>query len=310
MKILIVAPFFLSFVALSGCSIYSAINAPDPINYKAIQLGNDRIDVISILGQPKMSETKNLYATDYFEFIDGNHGGYKARVLPYLAGDIFTLGLAEIIFWPLEKLALEGSLNRAFVTYDLDNKVNEIKVNKKSDGEPLYFSEAPKTIRNLSKVNTSVAIALFNCNCDDIIKESVQDSIMDVFFKSNYGKPIKGNFGDVLVKGTVTMAEGVSNHSEGHSSGSSSMSISPSLYYYGSYGSGYSSSEGHKADSSASGSYLSVITIQAYRNGEMVASESIGQNLGTGELSSPQLMANQAANSILKILVGKNIIER
>jgi len=44
----------------SGCSIYSAINAPDPVNYKNIHLGENRVNVISTLGQPKASETKKI----------------------------------------------------------------------------------------------------------------------------------------------------------------------------------------------------------------------------------------------------------
>ena len=295
---------------LSGCSIYSAINAPDPVNFESIKTGHDRMEVVSILGSPKLTDSRGIYLTDSFEFIDGNHGGYKARVLPYLAGDIFTCGLAEIIFWPLEKLALDGALDRAIVTYDIDNKVNSIKVHKKNDGELLYFSEAPKTTTNPLKINVPIAITQFNCNCDVVIKESVQDSIIDTFFKANYGKPIKGENGDIVIKGTITMTEGTSNHSEDRNSGSSSISISPSSYSYGSYGSGYSSSEGHKTDSSSSGVYLSVITIQAYQNGQMIASESIGQNLGNGQLLSTQTMANQAANSVLKELVRKNIIQK
>jgi hypothetical protein len=36
-------------LATSGCSIYSAINAPDPVNYKNIHLGENRVNVISTL---------------------------------------------------------------------------------------------------------------------------------------------------------------------------------------------------------------------------------------------------------------------
>jgi len=308
MKILISA--FLTLNLLSGCSIYSALNAPAPVSYESIKIGHDRMEVISVLGSPKLSDTKGVYTTDSFEFIDGNSAGYKVRVLPYLAGDLFTFGLAEIIFWPLEKLALDGSSDRAIVSYDMDNKVNSIKVNKKNDGELLYLSEAPKAIKIPSKMNVPIAITQFNCNCDIVVKESVQDSIIDTFFKANYGRPVKGDMGDIVIKGTITMTEGASNHSDDRNSGSSSMSMSPSRYSYGSYGSGYSSSEGHKTDSSSSGIYLSVITIQAYKNGQIVASESIGQNLGNGQFLSAQSMANQGASSILTQLVRKNIIQQ
>lgn len=123
---------------LSGCSIYSAINTPEPVDFRSIDLGHDRKDVVSILGSPKLTHTKGMYLKDSFEFTDGSHAGYKARVLPYLAGDVFTFGLAEIIFWPLEK-TLASSSDIATVTYDKNDKVNSIKVNKKNDGELLYL---------------------------------------------------------------------------------------------------------------------------------------------------------------------------
>lgn len=52
---------------------------------------------------------------DNFKFIDGYHGGYKGRILLYLAGDLFTLGFAEIIFWPMEEFLLQGTENKAIV---------------------------------------------------------------------------------------------------------------------------------------------------------------------------------------------------
>jgi hypothetical protein len=55
-----------------------------------------------------------------------------------LAGDVFTCGLSEIIFYPLEKFKLEGSRNTAVVNYDSDNKVKEINVTRKNNGEVLY----------------------------------------------------------------------------------------------------------------------------------------------------------------------------
>ena len=152
MKIIKNTTLLTLILTSTGCSIYSEINATDPVRYKDIYLGENRVNVISVLGQPKASETNKNSNSDYFEFIDGNSGGYKVRVLPYLAGDLFTLGLSEIIFWPLEKFALEGSTNSAFVNYDKNSKVSEIKVNKKSDGEQLYYVKVIQT-NDTSKID-------------------------------------------------------------------------------------------------------------------------------------------------------------
>ncbi|RNC64436.1 MAG: hypothetical protein ED859_18485 [Desulfuromonadales bacterium] len=75
-----------------------------------------------------MSEITADERKDYFEFTDGYHQAWKGRILVYLAGDIFTIGLSEIVFWPLEELALQGSTGRAYITYGSDNKVKSIKV--------------------------------------------------------------------------------------------------------------------------------------------------------------------------------------
>lgn len=73
--------------------------------------------------------------TEIFEFTSGLHEAPKARIVLYIAGDVFTLGLAELIFWPMELAVLDGSQGRAVVTYGQDNIVKLINVTKK-DGTP------------------------------------------------------------------------------------------------------------------------------------------------------------------------------
>lgn len=125
-------------LAITGCSIYSAAHAPGPVNYREVQVGNIRMDVITKLGVPRMSETTAEDRKDYFEFTDGYHKAWKGRILIYLAGDIFSMGLAEIFFWPIEELELQGSAGRAYVVYGLDNKVKSIKVVSAKLGEMWY----------------------------------------------------------------------------------------------------------------------------------------------------------------------------
>jgi hypothetical protein len=75
---------------------------------------------------------------DYFEFTDGYHQAWKGRILVYLAGDIFSIGLAEVLFWPMEELALQGSEGRAYIDYGSDNKVKNIKVVSAKLGDLWY----------------------------------------------------------------------------------------------------------------------------------------------------------------------------
>jgi hypothetical protein len=126
-------------VLLSGCSIYQAANAPSPVDYKRVQMGLTRTETMSILGIPKLTENKGDQKIDTFEFLDGVHGASKARVLLYLAGDVFTAGLAEVIFTPLEANAFDGKRCRGIVSYNANNHVNGYEL-LDSDGGSLWVS--------------------------------------------------------------------------------------------------------------------------------------------------------------------------
>lgn len=128
MKLMSLLLIFLLFLSITGCSIYSAAHAPTPVNFREVRVGQERTDVFNTLGMPRMAEITTETRKDYFEFTDGYDEAWKGRILLYLAGDILTIGLSEIIFWPLEELGLEGDTGRAYVEYGLDNKVKSIKV--------------------------------------------------------------------------------------------------------------------------------------------------------------------------------------
>ena len=134
-KFLILAAVF-SYALSVGCSINRAATAPGPLAVDDVKVGKDRGSIISILGMPKSAEVSATNErTDMHEFIDGYPGGSKARILLYIAGDLFTLGLAELIFWPLEVGALQGDEGRAVVTYDNKNIATNVVITKK-DGTP------------------------------------------------------------------------------------------------------------------------------------------------------------------------------
>ena len=88
-----------------------------------------------MFGTPKSTDVAQDERTDVFEFIDGNHGASKLRVIPYVAADIFTLGLAELILWPMELAVLQGSEGRAVVTYSQDHRVKTVTITNR-DGTP------------------------------------------------------------------------------------------------------------------------------------------------------------------------------
>ena len=114
----------LVILAHSSCSVYKASTQPGPADLTGLGIGSPRQEVIMKLGAPKFSDTDPQgRKQDTFEFESGLHQGSKARVILYLAADVFTLTLAEIILWPMELTVLERAKCVAFVTYDSSQKV-------------------------------------------------------------------------------------------------------------------------------------------------------------------------------------------
>ena len=149
-----------------------------------------------------------------------------------------------------------------------------------------------KELDNTAPPGRVVAISLFKSNSEHLVKESIQDTFMDIFFKKTNAKPVKGKNGDIVIEGIITIEEGHSRRTKGAIIGRSS-------------GIG-----GGVSGTSASGIYVSGITVQAYKNGELIATHSVGQDLGRGVLLSPIHLAKRAATYISTILVRQNEIGR
>jgi hypothetical protein len=137
----------------------------------------------------------------------------------------------------------------------------------------------------------TVSISLFKCNCDPIVQESIQDTFVEEFFQRTNAKVGKGDKGEITIVGVVTMDQGA--ESEGHSS------VMGNAYGVG----------GKSKNSAIVGHYISGISAQAYRNGELLATYSVGQNLGEGRpLKAPITLAHDAAYNIVWYLLHDNVI--
>ena len=122
----------LVILAHSSCSVYKASTQPGPANLTGLGIGSSRGEVITRLGAPKFSDTDSQgRKQDTFEFESGFHQASKARVILYLAADVFTLTLAELILWPMELTVMERAKCLAFVTYDQSQKVEIWNVTQK-----------------------------------------------------------------------------------------------------------------------------------------------------------------------------------
>lgn len=115
----------------SACSIAWALKQPPPKDIEGIGIGSPREHVIGRLGIPKLSETDPQgRKQDMFEFQSGMHQLSKLRVIPYLGADLFTLGLAEIILWPMELTVMKDATCQALATYDSSQNVQIWRLNK------------------------------------------------------------------------------------------------------------------------------------------------------------------------------------
>lgn len=70
---------------------------------------------------------------DIFEFQSGMHQASKARVILYLAADVFTATLAELVLWPMEMTVLESATCTGVATYDSQLKVESWQVMNKKE---------------------------------------------------------------------------------------------------------------------------------------------------------------------------------
>jgi hypothetical protein len=122
------------FSYIAGCSVYKAATQPGPADLSGIGVGTPRLIIISKLGAPKMIDTDNKgHKQDYFEFPSGMHQASKVRVVLYLAADVFTLTLAELVLWPLEMTLLESATCTGIATYDSNLKIESWMVTDKKD---------------------------------------------------------------------------------------------------------------------------------------------------------------------------------
>lgn len=133
MRTPVVMLMLVSFVfAQSACSIYKASTQPPPADLAGIGIGTSRQEIIQRLGAPKFSDTDPQgRRQDLFEFQSGMHGASKARIILYIAGDLVTIGLAELIFWPMELTVMNSATCNASATYDSSQKVDVWKLTQK-----------------------------------------------------------------------------------------------------------------------------------------------------------------------------------
>ena len=119
---------------LNGCSAYKVITQPGPADLTGIGVGTPRQEIIGRLGAPKMVDTSATgNKQDIFEFQSGMAQASKVRAVLYVAADVFTFSLAEIILWPMEMTFLDSATCTGIATYDNKYKVESWLVSNKKN---------------------------------------------------------------------------------------------------------------------------------------------------------------------------------
>lgn len=105
-----------------GCASIVAMQISGPVEDQSISPGMHRSEVESILGEAKRNEyPESPGSMVRFDYGNGPHQASKARILVYIAGDIFTLFLTEFVFWPIELYAKSRSKRVATGYFDPQN---------------------------------------------------------------------------------------------------------------------------------------------------------------------------------------------
>ncbi len=141
-------PFLLAIllallVLASGCSINSAFSLPGPSTDDRIKVDMARRDVETALSTSPSSMFENsigMFEARY-EYADGPSSWSKMRVILYLAADVFSLGITELIFWPIEMSLTSQAHRIGLAEYSRDNQLAAWKVTRKN-GDVIHRSRS------------------------------------------------------------------------------------------------------------------------------------------------------------------------
>jgi hypothetical protein len=123
----------LAASGLSACSPFMEFNRPDPIDLTQFKVGQEHVQVIKALGPPLTNVKLGDNACDIYQlFTHGpESGGKTAIAIGEGVVDVFTLGLAEIVFTPTE-IATKNGKYPVTMCYGQDDKLVSIEEAEKA----------------------------------------------------------------------------------------------------------------------------------------------------------------------------------
>ena len=122
--------------SLLGCSPVMEANRPDPVDMSQFVIGEKRMNVLADIGSPVATTKDGKNSCDIYKLYTEGHSaaGKGAIAAGEAVADVFTLGLAEVIFTPAEG-ATQDSKHAVIFCYSPDDKLVSLNQSDSPSGE-------------------------------------------------------------------------------------------------------------------------------------------------------------------------------
>jgi hypothetical protein len=119
---------FITLLAVCGCSPVFEATRPDPVDLSQFAVGESRVQVIEQIGAPTAQVKDADNSCDVYKLYTRGPGSVTkgAIAVGEAAADVVTLGLAEVLFTPVEA-ATRNSKHTVMMCYDKDNKLAAVR---------------------------------------------------------------------------------------------------------------------------------------------------------------------------------------
>jgi hypothetical protein len=118
-------------LGLGGCGPILEATRDTPVNLDHVVVGESRVNVMADLGAPTATVKSGSNDCDVYKLCTEGPGGAGKGAIAAgeVVADVFTLGLTELIFTPVEA-ATRGCLHTVMACYGPDNKLASISVSE------------------------------------------------------------------------------------------------------------------------------------------------------------------------------------
>jgi hypothetical protein len=114
-------------LAFSGCSPVMEATRPTPVDTSQFAVGENRVQIVEAIGAPTANVKDSDQSCDVYKLYTRGPGGVGKGVIAAGEGaaDVVTLGLAEVIFTPLEA-GTRNPKHTVTFCYDKDGKLRSL----------------------------------------------------------------------------------------------------------------------------------------------------------------------------------------